>query len=163
LHEADRELVGEFEVQVAAIFASVFAVSAGFAAAGDAPRTATSLLARAVEVDCQPALPFFCRNIHVACSGRTEVRTFPFTLRVNSSRGWIESTSDASGIWKPYENASVDWGKDGTYVILRPQGREGYIRLLANGKYSLRHYSQDVGIMSHGQCHQRLTSEPTER
>ena len=152
MHEADRELVGELEVQVAAIFASVFAVSAGFAAGGDAPRTTTSLLVQAVEVDCQPALPYFCRNIHVACSGRTEIRTFPFTLRANSSRGWIESKSDTSGIRKSYENGSVDWGRDGTYVIVRPQGREGYIKLLANGKYSFRHYSQDVGIMSYGSC-----------
>jgi hypothetical protein len=103
-------------------------------------------------VDCRPALPFFCGNIHVACSGRTEVRTFPFRFHANASRGWIESTSDASGIKTPYENASVDWGKEGAYVILRPQGRGGYIKLLANGKYSFRHYSQDVGIMSYGYC-----------
>ena len=74
-------------------------------------------------------------------------------LRANSSRGWIESTSDTSAIQKPYENASVDWGKEGTYVILRPHGIEGYIKLLANGKYSFRHYLQDAGIMSHGQCY----------
>ena len=49
------------------------------------------------------------------------------------------------------------------YVILRPQGRAGYIKLLANGKYSFRHYSQDVGIMSYGQCHQRFAPLPTER
>ena len=54
---------------------------------------------------------------------------------------------------KPYEYGSVDWGKEGTYVILRPQGREGYIKLLANGRYSFRHYLQEVGIMSHGHCH----------
>jgi hypothetical protein len=36
--------------------------------------------------------------------------------------------------------------------MLRPQGRAGYIKLLANGKYSVRHYSQDVGIMSYGFC-----------
>jgi hypothetical protein len=134
------------------ILASALSVSAGFAAGGDAPRTTTSLLVQAVEVDCQPALPYFCGNIHVACSGRTEIRTFPFTLRANSSRGWIESKSDTSGIRKSYENGSVDWGKDGTYVILRPQGRAGYIKLLANGKYSFRHYSQDTGIMSYGSC-----------
>ena len=145
------------------VLASALAVSASFAAGGDFSQTPTSLRAQAVAVDCEPALPFFCRNIHVACSGRTEVRTFPFKLRANSSHGWIESTSDTSGIQKPYENASVDWGKEGTYVILRPQGRQGYIKLLANGKYSFRHYSQDVGIMSHGQCRQRLISEPTER
>jgi hypothetical protein len=138
-------------------------VAAGFTAASDASRTATSLRAQAVAVECQPALPFFCTNIHVACSGRTEVRTFPFMLRANSSRGWIESKSDASGLRKSYENGSVDWGKDGMYVILRPQGRKGYIKLLANGKYSFRHYSQDVGIMSHGQCRQRLAPELTER
>jgi hypothetical protein len=143
--------------------ASALSVSAGFTAGGDASQAETSLLAHAVEVQCQPALPFFCGNIHVACSGRTEVRTFPFRFHANASRGWIESKSDTSGFQKLYEDGRVAWGKDDAYVILRPQGREGYIRLLANGKYSFRHYSQDVGIMSHGQCHQRLTSEPTER
>ena len=82
---------------------------------------------------------------------------------MNSGRGWIESESDTAGILKSYANGSVDWGKDGAYVILRPQGRQGYIKLLANGKYSFRHYSQDVGIMSHGQCRQRLAPELTER
>jgi hypothetical protein len=145
------------------VLASALSVSAGFAAGGDASQAETSLFAHAVEVQCQPALPFFCRNIHVACSGRTEVRAFPFRFHANASRGWIESKSDTSGIQKLYEDGRVTWGKDDAYVILRPHGREGYIRLLANGKYSFRHYSQDVGIMSHGQCHQRLTSEPTER
>ena len=135
------------------ILASALAISAGFAAGGDASRTATSLRAQAVTVHCEPALPFFCRNIHVACSGRTEVRTFPFKLRANSGRGWIEPTSETSAIQKPYENASVDWGKESTYVILRPQGRDGYIKLLANGNYSFRHYLQEVGIMSHGHCY----------
>jgi hypothetical protein len=152
LHEADRELVGEPEVQVAVILTSVLSVSAGFTAGDDASQ-ATSLLAQAVDVDCQPALPFFCRNIHVGCSGRTEVKTFPFKLRANSSRGWIESRSDTSGIRNLYENGRVDWGEGDSYVILRPQGKEGYIKLLANGRYSFRHYVQDVGIMSHGQCY----------
>ena len=134
------------------ILASALAVPGGFAAGGDVSRTATSLRAQAVAVDCEPALPFFCRNIHVACSGRTEVRTFPFRLRADSSRGWIESTSETFAMQKPYEDGSVDWGKEGTYVILRPQGREGYIKLLANGKYSFRHYVQEVGVMSHGRC-----------
>jgi len=108
--------------------------------------------APAVAVDCRPALPYFCANIHVSCSGRTAIRTFPFRLRVNADRGWIEPEADTAGMRALYENARVDWGEKEMYLILRPREGAGNINLLANGKYSFRHYVQDGGVMSYGHC-----------
>jgi hypothetical protein len=135
------------------VLVSTLSVAAGFALGKDAPRSATLKLAQAGEVTCEPALPFFCGNIHVACSGRTTIRTFPFKLRTSARRGWIESGSDTSDIKEHYEDGRVDWGDDGTYVIVRPQGRNGYIKLFADGQYSVRHYTPNGGTMSYGRCY----------
>lgn len=134
------------------ILVSTLSIPAGFAFAKDAPQTAISKLVQTGEVACQPTLPFFCSNIHVGCSGRSTIRTFSFKLRATINHGWIESKSDTTGIKKHYENGRVEWGNEDAYIILRPRGRNGYIKLLANGKYSFRYYSQDVGTMSYGHC-----------
>lgn len=131
---------------------AILTIGAGFTIGGDAPRTVVSTLAETGEVDCQPALPFFCSNVHVGCSGRSTTRTFAFTLRASRSHGWIEAVADISGIVERYENGRVDWGRQGDYVILRPHAANGYIKMLADGSYSFRHYSQDIGMMSYGHC-----------
>lgn len=122
------------------------------AAGGEAARARAAIAAQAVEVGCQPTLPYFCSNIHVACSGRTQTRTFAFRLRAQPGRGWIESASDTSGIRKLYENGRVDWGARAAYVLLRPRGADGYIKLLADGSYSFRYYARDAALMSQGRC-----------
>jgi hypothetical protein len=94
----------------------------------------------------------FCSNIHVSCSGPSSIRTFPFVLRATRARGAIESTSDTSGIEEQYKNASVEWHGEGEYVILRPRRGNGYIKMLADGRYSFRHYPEHVGLMSRGLC-----------
>lgn len=126
-------------------------VPAGMAHAGDAA-LAAALRARAVAVHCKPALPFFCTNIHVSCSGRTELQTFAFELKAQSDRGSIESAADSAGIQALYESGRVHWDPEAAYVILRARGTRGYIKLLADGRYSFRHYAQDGGLMSHGHC-----------
>lgn len=134
------------------VLACALSIAAGLAHAGDAP-LAAALRARAVAVHCRPALPFFCANIHVGCSGRTELKTFAFELQAQSDRARIESAAASAGIWAPYENARAQWDPEAAYVILRPRGTRGYIKLLAGGRYSFRHYAQDTGLMSHGHCH----------
>jgi hypothetical protein len=126
---------------------------AGGAMGGDAPRSAISILAQAGEVSCQPLLPFFCSNIHIGCSGLTTIPTFPFRLRATSSHASIESKADTSGIWELYEDGRVEWGRDDTYIIVRPRRGNGYIKISADGTYSFRRYSGDAASMSHGHCH----------
>lgn len=102
------------------------------------------------EVSCRPAEPYFCENVHVRCAGRTVVRTFPFALR--SAAGSVALVSEAAEFQQRYENAGVQWDKDGTYVLLQPRGAPGYVKLFADGKYVFRHYLQGVGVMSLGHC-----------
>ena len=127
-------------------------VSVGFAEGNDAPRAAIAKLAQTGEVSCQPSLPVFCSNIHVSCSGPSSIKTFPFKLRATRTHGSIESTSDTAGMREQYENGRVDWDSEDAYIILRPHQTNGYIKMLADGTYSFRHYSHHAGTMSRGHC-----------
>ena len=122
------------------------------AGATGAPPTVVAKLAQTGEVSCRPALPFFCDNIHVSCSGQTLRPAFAFTLRAGPTSGSIDATADAAEIALPYANARVEWGGAGEAVILFAQRGGGYIRLLDDGSYSLRHYLPQGGIMSRGHC-----------
>jgi hypothetical protein len=104
------------------------------------------------ELACQPSLPFFCGNMHVSCSGQTSIETFPFTLRATRTHAWIEADFAHDHLRKRYENGSVEWDGEGTSVILRPRLESGYIKLLADGSYSFRHYTPHGGVMSVGRC-----------
>jgi hypothetical protein len=107
---------------------------------------------RAVAVECEPALPVFCQNIHVGCAGPTDLRTFSFKLRVAAGRAWIEAGPEAADFQRQYSDAHVEWGDADAYVLLLPRGRSGYIKLMADGSFSFRHYPDDTGVMSYGRC-----------
>lgn len=117
------------------------------AAAADAPLLK---LRQGGEVSCRAKEPVFCENVHVRCSGRTSVRTFPFALR--AAAGTVELVSAAQAFQRRYQDASVEWDKDGTYVLLQPKRTNGYLKLLADGQYVFRHYIGSVGVMSLGTC-----------
>lgn len=125
----------------------------GFAGAAPAAGTAgTPLLElrQGGEVSCQAKEPFFCENVHVRCSGRTSVRTFPFALR--SAAGTVELVTATQEFQRGYQDASVEWDEDGTYVLLLPKRTNGYVKLLADGQYVFRHYIGSLGVMSLGAC-----------
>lgn len=90
--------------------------------------------------------------MHVRCSGQTSVATFEFTLRATGNTGTVELVTAAAEFQQRYENADVEWDKDGGYVLLSPKAANGYVKLLADGKYVFRHYIQSTGVMSLGQC-----------
>ena len=126
--------------------------SPGFATESSVPRSAITKLAQTGEVSCQPTLPAFCSNMHVSCSGQTPINTFPFKLRANLSHGSIESEPEPEGLQLHYENGRVEWDREGMYVIVLPRLASGYIKMLSDGTYSFRHYSQHIGVMSIGHC-----------
>lgn len=131
------------------------AAAAWLCLAGAAPAAGTAdtpllKLRQGGEVSCQAKEPFFCENVHVRCSGRTAVRTFPFALR--SAAGAVELVTAAQAFQRGYQDASVQWDKEGTYVLLLPKGTNGYLKLLAGGQYVFRHYIGSVGVMSLGTC-----------
>ena len=109
-------------------------------------------LRQAGEVSCQPTLPHFCENMHVRCSGQTSVPTFEFMLRTTSSTGSLELATTSEEFQQRYENANVEWDKDSGYVLLWPKATDGYVKLLSDGRYVIRHYIQSRGVMSLGQC-----------
>lgn len=125
---------------------------AALPAAGQTALDAVAKLRQTGALSCEPALPFFCGNLHVSCSGRTSLPTFAFTLRATHAQGAIEPALEAEGFRQQYQGAGVDWDNQGQYVIVRPAQTSGYIKLLANGSYSFRHYLQHVGVMSLGRC-----------
>jgi hypothetical protein len=126
--------------------------SPGVATEGGAPQTAVAKLALTGEVFCRPSQPYFCSNMHVSCSGRTSIETFSFTLKANQSQGTIEPASGAESLAVQYADGRIEWDREGQYVILLPRLAGGYIKLLADGTYSFRHYAQDAGVMSIGRC-----------
>jgi hypothetical protein len=109
-----------------------------------------STCALALEVECEPVYPVFCMNIHAGCAGRTETAALPFKLNAASGRGWIESPD--ADMRELYANGRAEWEDGETRVIVRPQRGQGYIRLLADGRYVFRYYRGDAGIMSYGNC-----------
>lgn len=111
---------------------------------------AASTCARALEVQCEPVHPVFCMNIHAGCVGRTETPALPFKLQADAGRGSIES-ADAD-MRELYANGRAEWEDGETRVIVRPERGQGYIRLLADGRYVFRYYRGDAGIMSYGNC-----------
>ncbi len=123
---------------------------AGAAPAAETADTPLRKLRQGGEVSCQAKEPVFCENVHVRCSGRTSVRTFPFALR--AAAGTIELVTATPEFQRGYQDASVEWDNDGTYVLLQPKRTNGYVKLLADGKYVFRHYIGSVGVMSLGTC-----------
>lgn len=127
-------------------------LAAGPALGKDENGNAIAKLAQAGAVSCQPAHPVFCSNIHVSCAGPSSLKTFPFKLRATRTEGSIESASDTSGMSKRYARASIEWDAAGEYVLLRPKEGNGYVKLLADGRYSFRHYENETATMSRGHC-----------
>lgn len=127
-------------------------LAACLASTSGAAQSPIAKLAGSGEVSCQPALPFFCGNIHVSCSGPSSLQAVAFKLRATADRGEIEPESDPAGLGELYRGGSVEWASDKSYVLLRPARANGYIKMLADGSYSFRHYAQDAATMSRGHC-----------
>lgn len=131
--------------------ALALSLAAGLAGTKES-RSAVTKLAQAGAISCQPAHPVFCSNIHVSCSGPSSLKTFSFKLRATRTQGSIEGPADTAGVAEQYANGRVEWNDKDGYVILRPRQANGYLKLLADGSYSFRHYSQHDATMSRGHC-----------
>jgi hypothetical protein len=129
---------------------------AGMAAAAwaQAPADVIGVLRQSGELRCEPQWPQFCANVHVTCAGHTRIGAPPFTLQAAGSTA--KAIAAADGVdnlpLRPYANARAEWDSQGAYLLLRPDGTQGYIKLQADGTYSFRHYVGAVGVMSIGRC-----------
>ncbi len=90
--------------------------------------------------------------MHVSCAGRTTLPTFAFTLRASRAGASIEADAAHDALLHGYAQALVDWDAGGGYLLLRPRAEHGYLKLLADGSYSFRHYTSHGAVMSIGRC-----------
>jgi hypothetical protein len=107
-----------------------------------------------VQVSCQPSQAFFCGNMHVSCAGKTNVQTFPFTLRTSGKTVELIAATGFEVFNQLYLDSQVQWGVDALYAVLTPVDSTGYIKIFQNGNYVFRYYpsKQSDGIMSLGKC-----------
>ncbi len=95
-------------------------------------------------VKCKPVLPYFCANMHIGCSGRTDLPAAGFSISFESSTARVVFESGA--IWDVTIEAS-DSGR-----VFRQLGSDNWIRIDTDGQFSLRVYSGAKALMSVGQC-----------
>ena len=99
--------------------------------------------------DCQPARPVFCRNIHVACAGRTDIPTVPFRVSIDGARARVDFDGPESSV-----QGRVAGSGD---LVIRLDDSRSWIRIQPDGRYSHRIYRKDGAAMSQGTCRQRQT------
>jgi hypothetical protein len=103
-------------------------------------------------LSCEPMLPYFCENMHVSCAGRTTIAALPFKLRMAPGINYVALVCEDQDSQGKYAGASHEWAEDGNSLLFSPRNASGYIKLLKNGSYALRHYIVGRGVMSLGQC-----------
>ncbi len=94
--------------------------------------------------DCLPLRPVFCRNIHVACAGKTAIPTSPF--RVSLADGHAQVDFEGS---EPSLRGRVGGSGD---LIIRLENGRSWIRIEPDGRYSHRIYEKGGAAMSQGRC-----------
>ena len=98
-----------------------------------------SLLAAAV-LTCTPALPFYCQNIHIGCAGRTTMPTQSFII--DNDRVTFSDTT----LWH------IRRQQDREAHILWRKNHRDWIRIEADGRFSLRRYDSATPMMTRGTC-----------
>ncbi len=94
---------------------------------------------------CKPALPVFCRNIHVSCSGKTTIPASPFEVFITGSSAYV-------AFGKSKERIAGSVTGRGDRVVRLSQSRD-WIRIQTDGRYSHRIYRDGRAAMSYGVCH----------
>ena len=113
----------------------------------------TAEFARKGTVTCRPTLNYFCRNIHIGCSGRSNISTFIFDVTTNNDRASLKERASAeSQISPPRRSGPIDWADDYEYAIVWLHPTSDYLKIAADGTYSFRHYSRGTAYMSYGKC-----------
>ena len=97
------------------------------------------LAAGLIALNCTPALPFYCENIHVGCAGRTRLKTERFEI------------SDQNVTFQNGSSWEADLTHDRRAMILRRANRPDWIRIEADGTFSLRRYAPRA-MMTRGTC-----------
>ncbi len=98
--------------------------------------------------ECRPAHAVFCRNIHVSCSGVTDIPTTAFRVSIVGTDAAIDFDGSA-----PLVPGRVSGAGD---LVIRLLDDRDWIRIEADGRYSHRiHWSRGSAretAMSRGRC-----------
>lgn len=97
---------------------------------------------------CEPALPVFCRNIHVSCAGATKIRTAVFEVLISGTDARVTFVGAATAI-----QARVSHGRD---LVIRLHDSRDWIRIQRDNRFSHRIYRKRGAAMSYGTCARRL-------
>ncbi len=103
---------------------------------------AVILLAQSAAADnlrCVPALPVFCKNVHVECAGRTELPTVHFVaeetkITFENGEAWPTGSVTHSGI-----------------VYRRPDSQD-WVRIAPDRRFSQRVFTGKGPVMAYGSC-----------
>lgn len=93
---------------------------------------------------CKPALPAFCRNIHVGCSGVTALPTSAFEVSIVDGAAQL----DFEGSGAPLAGRVSGSGD----VVIRLTDSRDWIRIEEDGRFSHRTYRDGRAAMSYGTC-----------
>ncbi len=96
--------------------------------------------AQAAELRCTPSLPVFCANVHVGCSGRTNLPTHGFAI----TQAGVEF--DDGGAWL------VEISVSDSGAVYRRKDARDWIRIAPDGAYSQRAYRERGPVMAYGLC-----------
>lgn len=124
---------------------------------------ASTPLEQAGELACQPSLPHFCANLHVACAGQLALATHAFRVRLGPDGVSVDAPPEAQATLAAYRNPRVEWAQDALSLVLLPHQGAGYIRLQTDGTFSLRHYVGHQGVMAIGRCSRSTESQAWNR
>ena len=95
---------------------------------------------------CEPALPFYCGNIHIGCAGRSKLPTEPFDLTLEPPDA-VVTLSDGETMRTP---VVFSFRKEDAVMIFRDD--RDWIRIEPDGVYSQRIYRKGGALMTRGVC-----------
>lgn len=93
---------------------------------------------------CEPALPVFCRNVHVSCAGATRIRTAAFEIVITGTEALVTFAGSDTPI-----RGRVSAGRD---LIIRLHNSRDWIRIQRDKRFSHRIYRKRGAAMSIGAC-----------
>ena len=93
---------------------------------------------------CDPALPFYCANIHIGCAGRSRRPGEAFVLRID---GELASARFVSG-----QEVELSVHRDARAAVLRDRTSPDWIRLSPDGTFVHRIQSLNPALMMRGRC-----------
>lgn len=112
--------------------------------------TLTEKLLRSGVVACKPRVTHYCRNIHIGCSGRSRIETYPFVVTLDGRSARISDARPEGD--QPVRPGRVEPARDLEHIAVWLDPPPEAIKLNADGTYSYRIRWRGVDYNSYGRC-----------